>query len=79
MKNLRMLCAAFAPPTLLGAGLPSVALAQAGAQGAGGQGGYQVGGRLAGPAAGAVATAQTSTAARKRRMAGLDDGRRPSV
>lgn len=51
MKNLRMLCAAFAAPILLGAALPPVALAQAGAQGASGQAGYQVGDRLPAPAA----------------------------
>ena len=53
MKNLRTLCAALAASTLLVAGLPPVALAQVGAPATAGQGGYQVGDRLAGPAAAA--------------------------
>ena len=53
MKNLRTLCAALAASTLLVAALSPVALAQGGAQGAPGQAGYQVGDRLAGPAAAA--------------------------
>ena len=53
MKNLRTLCAALAASTLLVAALSPVALAQGGAPAAGGQGAFQVGDRLAGPAAAA--------------------------
>ena len=51
MKNLRTLCAALAASTLLVVGLPPVALAQVDAPVTAGQAGYQVGDRLAGPAA----------------------------
>ena len=53
MKNLRTLCAALAASTLLVVGLPPVALAQVDAPVTAGQAGYQVGDRLAGPAAAA--------------------------